>query len=66
MNNFWNIDAGQLGVILSVIGGIFVIMRRLDRYAMEHELLIDDYCERKGIEKIDLITRQKTGIIFRS
>lgn len=66
MSPFWNIDFGQVLIILTFLGGITLILRRLDRYAMEHEMVMDWYCNYHKIEKDDLITRQKIGIIFRS
>lgn len=60
--NFWNVDAGQIGMMLTFIGSAILVVRRLDRYAMEHEWLMDWYCKFHKLEKDKLVTRQKFGL----
>lgn len=50
--------------ILALLGGLWKlhsiashVERTFDFFAMEHELLVRDYCERKGIEMTQMPTR---------
>ena len=38
------------------------IDRLLDHWHIEHEILIDEYCERKGIKRSDLPTRHNGAL----
>lgn len=63
--DFWQINLGQLGIILSVLGFVwrlsgylYALNRFHESLLLEHEILIDDYCDRKGIDKSRLVTRR--------
>lgn len=54
-------------LVFTVLGGIVTLLRNVRRVelsviklALEHELLIADYCTRHGITKEELVTRLKT------
>ena len=36
--------------------------RLLNHWHVEHEILVDDYCERKGMKRDDLPTRHNGGL----
>ena len=50
-------------VTISTLMGLGAILLRVDRtlrrFAVEHEMLIADYCKREGIRVRDLPTRSK-------
>ena len=53
------ISLGNLVIFAGILGGILRVEWLFRSYALEHELLIRDYCERKGIPLKDLLTRMK-------
>ena len=55
----WTISIGQVVVFLTMVGAIIRVDSMLKFFAIEHEILIDDHCERKGVKKEDLPTRKK-------
>ncbi len=54
-----NIELGQVLIVIAIFIGVVRILSALEGLEMEHEMLIDDYCERKGIKRKDLITRRR-------
>lgn len=69
MVGFWTIDAGQIAIIATLFGIFLAIVRKFDRYGIEHEMLMDWYCRNQNppLSKEDLPTRQRGGLtsIFR-
>lgn len=47
------------GMLAIVLWGLRRIEKKIDKFGMEHELLVRDYCERHGIKVEDLPTRMK-------
>lgn len=63
MVGFWSIDAGQVAIIVTLLGAFIGVIRRLDHYGIEHEMMMDWYCRSHDMEKKDLPTRQRNGIL---
>lgn len=62
----WTITLGDLGVIcaaatplIGVVVWLARIERKLNYFLVEHEMLIADFAERRGVEPKDLPTRRK-------
>jgi hypothetical protein len=53
------ISLGQIAVIVTLVGVAVGAVRRMDWYMVEHEILMQDYCERRRVKVKDLPTRQK-------
>ena len=53
------ISLGQVITLLTILGMGWRIDRVMMKYLFEHDLLILDYCERKGISITALPTRIK-------
>lgn len=49
--------APVLGSLWKVVNVIRRVERKFDRLMVEHEMLVVDYCDRKGIKLGDLPTR---------
>jgi hypothetical protein len=62
------IELGQVLMMLSILYGAARILTALDSLELEHEMLIDDYCERKHpgvpIEQArkQLLTRRRRNV----
>lgn len=57
------IELGQILTILTMIGIAIRVLTALEGFEMEHEMLIDDYCERKGLKRTDLLTRRRKSVL---
>ena len=44
-------------VCIAAVGMVTRINKLLDRFFVEHEMLIKDYCDRTGQKSVDLPTR---------
>lgn len=58
----------NLGQLVLFVAGIVAIGRTealLSWFIAEHEMLIDDYCERKGIKKDKLMSRLRVMPTFK-
>lgn len=55
----FSISIGQLAVLVTLLGLIWRVERAYNLYSIEHEILMADYCERKGIDLRRLPTRSK-------
>lgn len=62
----WTITLGDMAVMIaagSPLIGILLWMARIERklnyFLVEHEMLVGDYAERKGVKPSDLPTRSK-------
>ena len=53
----WSISLGQIITAVAVLGLLFKIQQFHNTLLIEHEILVTDYCERKGIKKHELPTR---------
>ena len=55
------ISVGDLLMILTVLGGLLGALRRFEKvmafFRIEHEILINDYCQRHNMEPSELPTR---------
>ena len=58
MGHFFTFSAGDLAVIVTLLGTILKAQKWMDRHEVEHEILVMDYLERKGIK--NLPTRRRT------
>jgi hypothetical protein len=47
------------GLLAGILGSAAAMYRQWHRWSVEHEILIDDYCDRKHIEREDLPTRHR-------
>lgn len=59
-------STGDIAVIVAIIGGllrvetyIWQVQKLFAAYGIEHEILIQDYVDRKGIKLYDLPTRTR-------
>lgn len=65
----FTISLGQMVTLGVVTLATFRLESLISRFGIEHEILIRDYCERKGIRLGDLPTRFRRGLfekIFRN
>ena len=53
------INLGDIVIAASILLAALRVLTAFDSLAMEHEMLIDDYCERKGIKRKELLTRRR-------
>ena len=54
-----DISLGQLIVFFTLLGAIWKVNRVLTIFSIEHEILIEDLAERKGISVWDFPTRTR-------
>jgi hypothetical protein len=55
----FTITLGNVAVILAILGVGWRVNKFVMMLIFEHELLIQDYCERKGISLGEIPTRRK-------
>lgn len=55
----FTISLGQVATIATLLGVGWRLDRQMLKYMFEHEMLITEYCEQKGIEITSLPTRVK-------
>jgi len=55
----WTISLGNILTVLAFVGGIARIEMLLNKFLVEHEILVRDYCERHNIKPDDLPTRSR-------
>jgi len=53
------ITLGQLSIFLAIVGVGWGIARKLSVYQIEHEMLMQKYCNELGIDLNDLPTRHR-------
>ena len=53
----FTISIGQIATILAILGTAWGFSTKINRYLIEHELLIQKYCMDTGIEPHELPTR---------
>lgn len=53
------ITLGNLMTLVALLAVAFRIERAYNLYAIEHEMLMTDYCEQRGIRLRDLPTRSR-------
>jgi hypothetical protein len=51
------ITPGQIVIFCTLLGAVWKFDRILTFFTIEHEMLIEDYCERKGIDLSSMPTR---------
>jgi hypothetical protein len=57
----WNISLPTMLTVIGAVGGAWLrVERRLNRFLVEHEMLVDDYCRRHGSKVRDLPTRSRS------
>jgi len=63
------INLGDILIVFAVLSGAILVLNALEGLGMEHEMLIDDYCERKypGVPlesaRLRLLTRRRRSIV---
>lgn len=64
MDKFFTFSLGDLALIITLLGAAYRIQRfalgvqkSLDLFAIEHEILLADFCKRNNIRLQDLPTR---------
>lgn len=60
----FTVTLGQVVVLVSFLGILLRIESFFRLLIFEHELLIEDYCERKGKKVSDLPTRRMRTLAF--
>lgn len=55
----FTISAGDIGVIIAILGAVIRWEHKFSKYMVEHEILIQDYCDRKEMLITELPTRTK-------
>lgn len=55
--------APAFGAVLHQLSKVRKEVRRLAKFEIEHEMLVDMYCDHKGIKRGDLPTRHTNGAI---
>jgi hypothetical protein len=59
----WTIGVGNIIAFLACLLSVLALWRRIEtllaKFMIEHELLVRDYCQRKGIALEDIPTRLK-------
>lgn len=55
----FNVTIGQIMVMASFVGMVWRVEKLLAWFLVEHEMLISDYCDRKGFKVGQLPTRVK-------
>lgn len=55
----FSVSVGQIAVIITLLGVLWRVERVYNLYSIEHEMLMTDLCDRKGIKLHMLPTRSK-------
>lgn len=55
----FTISAGDIAVVMAILGAVIRWEHKFSKYMVEHEILIQDYCDRKEMQITELPTRTK-------
>lgn len=61
MHLVWDVSIGNIVTFIMVLGAIWRIEKFVSIFRVEHEMVVNWYCESKGISKRDLPTRSLLG-----
>ena len=58
----WEVSVGQIGVFFTLLVALWRINTFHNRLMVEHEILVQDYCDRNGLDPNAMPTRAKNRL----